>query len=659
MKLRFERLETRQVMAVNVVSAIPDVVLPADVVSQTINLNGRFDDTNVTGTVVEFTTNSSSPNQKFFVELFDQSGPERTQTTPVSAANFLAYADAGRYTNTIIHRSVPGFVIQGGGFTQPVAASNQTGGVPAAIPTNAPIALEAGNSNVRGTIAMARTDAPNSATSQFFINTVDNSSSLDPAPGVDGYAVFGRVLGNGMNAVDAMAAVPNFNLSSTYSNLNFATLPVRNVPSPTPNPLVVQPNQFVSFPSIRKVGELVYTVQSSDPALATASINANGVMSVSMPGAKAGVVSLTVRATSVHDATQFVEDTFSITLTPAVLPTAIVGRAGNEVWIARSTGSAFASSLLAQLPTSTLLHSVQGDFNGDGRGDFAGLAANGQWLVALTPASGSVTPTVWTTWSMTPTWQNVMAGDFDGDGRTDIAGRDAAGGWFVARSTGTAFTTSRFGEWSPSVDWQNVLAADFDGDGRTDIAGRVGASGRWWVSRSTGTAFQNSQFGTWTTATTWADVSVGDFNGDGRADIAGRALNGAWWVAQSTGTSFTNVRFGVWSSVITWRDVRFGDFDGDGRSDIMGRDLATGAWYGARSTGSTFTNSRLGTWSPSVTWSSVVVGDFNGDGRADLAGRTATGEWWVSRSTGTAFTTSRFDKWSAAATWQNVGGVRI
>jgi len=123
--------------------------------------------------------------------------------SPLTVANFLKYVNAKLYDNTLYHRVVKGFVIQGGGY----------GTSGAAIATYAPIALESNNglSNVRGTIAMARTNVPDSATSQFFINAVDNSACLNygtTATGCDvnGYAVFGKVIA-GLDVVDAIAAV--------------------------------------------------------------------------------------------------------------------------------------------------------------------------------------------------------------------------------------------------------------------------------------------------------------------------------------------------------------------------------------------------------------------------------------------------------------------
>jgi len=124
-------------------------------------------------------------------------------SAPATVTNFLAYVNADRYTDTLYHRVVAGFVIQGGGYTASLAA----------VPSYPTIALESNNglSNVRGTIAMARTSVPNSATSQFFINTVDNSACLDYGTtragcDVNGYAVFGRVIA-GLDVVDRISAV--------------------------------------------------------------------------------------------------------------------------------------------------------------------------------------------------------------------------------------------------------------------------------------------------------------------------------------------------------------------------------------------------------------------------------------------------------------------
>ncbi len=120
-----------------------------------------------------------------------------TKEAPVTTENFLSYVEDDYFDGTIFHRVMPGFMIQGGGFT-PDGTQKTTEG---------PIVLESDNGlkNKRGTIAMARTSNPNSATSQFFINLVDNAF-LDKSPGSDGYADFGEVV-EGMDVVDAIGGV--------------------------------------------------------------------------------------------------------------------------------------------------------------------------------------------------------------------------------------------------------------------------------------------------------------------------------------------------------------------------------------------------------------------------------------------------------------------
>ncbi|MBK6673858.1 MAG: peptidylprolyl isomerase [Proteobacteria bacterium] len=114
---------------------------------------------------------------------------------PVTAQNFLAYVDDGFFDGLIFHRVIPGFMVQGGGMLPDM--SQKSG--------KAPIKLEAssGLKNLRGTVAMARTNNPHSATSQFFINLVDNDF-LNAGPGNDGYAVFGKVV-EGLDIVDRIA----------------------------------------------------------------------------------------------------------------------------------------------------------------------------------------------------------------------------------------------------------------------------------------------------------------------------------------------------------------------------------------------------------------------------------------------------------------------
>jgi len=140
--------------------------------------------------MIEFKTSKGT----FKVQLFDQQAP-------VSVENFLRYVDEGFFDGTIFHRVIASFMIQGGGLTADM--KDKKG--------HEPIKNEATNGlkNKRGTLAMARTNDINSATSQFFINLVDNDF-LDHKSGNYGYAVFGRV-DSGMEVVDAIAAVETGN----------------------------------------------------------------------------------------------------------------------------------------------------------------------------------------------------------------------------------------------------------------------------------------------------------------------------------------------------------------------------------------------------------------------------------------------------------------
>ncbi len=134
---------------------------------------------------------------------------------PITVANFMQYVNAGFYTNTLFHRVIPGFMAQGGGYTSSTTTSTTTG-LSYKTPIAAGIKLESNNSlsNLRGTIAMARTAVADSATSQFFINLVDNAFLNYASTTSPGYAVFGTVV-DGMTVVDKIAAIPTKTVSGT------------------------------------------------------------------------------------------------------------------------------------------------------------------------------------------------------------------------------------------------------------------------------------------------------------------------------------------------------------------------------------------------------------------------------------------------------------
>ena len=159
----------------------------------------------VGATIVEFQTVMGN----FEVNLYDNS-------TPATVANFLDYVNNGGFTNSVYHRSVPGFVVQGGGFAFSMTLPLD------AIPTNPPVTNEPEFSNVRGTIAMAKfAGDPDSATSQWFFNLADNSADLDGQNG--GFTAFGQVIGDGMAVLDAIAALPTYDFGDATNEL-----PLRN-----------------------------------------------------------------------------------------------------------------------------------------------------------------------------------------------------------------------------------------------------------------------------------------------------------------------------------------------------------------------------------------------------------------------------------------------
>ncbi len=159
-------------------------------------------------TTLSFATEKSmstaQPKVKLITTLGEITIQLNTEKAPISSANFLAYVKAGFYDGTIFHRVIPGFMAQGGGFDTSFKQKA----------TQAPIINEADNglTNTRGTLAMARTNDPNSATAQFFINYKDNTFLNHTGKNASGwgYAVFGEVI-EGMDVVDAMAKEPTGN----------------------------------------------------------------------------------------------------------------------------------------------------------------------------------------------------------------------------------------------------------------------------------------------------------------------------------------------------------------------------------------------------------------------------------------------------------------
>lgn len=159
---------------------------------------------------------TNGPTSSFEVELYDN-------VAPITVANFLKYVNDGLYDNTIFHRSVSNFVVQGGGFTPTIQNGTTTAFNP--IKNYGPIKNEFSpdRSNLAGTIAMAKVGGdPNSASNQWFVNMGNNSANLDNQNG--GFTVFGKILGNGMDLFKSINGLPTKDLSASFGT-NFKEVP--------------------------------------------------------------------------------------------------------------------------------------------------------------------------------------------------------------------------------------------------------------------------------------------------------------------------------------------------------------------------------------------------------------------------------------------------
>jgi cyclophilin family peptidyl-prolyl cis-trans isomerase len=232
------------------------------------------------------------------------------QHKPITVANFLNYVNSGRYfmtdptthgfASSFIHRSVSNFVVQGGGFIG-INSAQPPFAAPTPVPTFSPIQNEPGISNKIGTIAMAKLDGqPNSATSQWFVNLANNGgppANLDTTNG--GFTVFGHVTGVGMTIVNAIAAVPIFNLGSPFNSL-----PLRNYTGG-----FIRVTNLVSIAGIRVISPLAFTASSDNPAVATATISGNNLLVTPL---QPGTAHIMAKATDLDGAN--VSQTFTVTV---------------------------------------------------------------------------------------------------------------------------------------------------------------------------------------------------------------------------------------------------------------------------------------------------------------------------------------------------------
>ena len=265
-----------------VVQSLEDQNLPANTDTLLVDLASHIGLSEVSGPIARFSSNLG----EFDIELVPDSAPETVQ-------NFLNYVNDGDYVNSFFHRSVPGFVVQAGGFT--IEESSIL-----SVPVDDPVVNEFSVSNTRGTVAMAKMgDDPNSATSQWFFSLVDNSGNLDNQNG--GFTVFARVIGNGMDVVDGIAELQVFDASTSLGGA-FSDLPLRTATLAPENLVVISSIQVLPVlpaeagsPSV-----LALTVTNSNPELVEAQISGSQLVLTRLSGEE-GQARITVFATDPMD----------------------------------------------------------------------------------------------------------------------------------------------------------------------------------------------------------------------------------------------------------------------------------------------------------------------------------------------------------------------
>jgi cyclophilin family peptidyl-prolyl cis-trans isomerase len=245
------------------------------------------------------------------------------QQKPITVANFLKYVDQGNYfkidptngqlASSLIHRSEPGFVLQGGGFLGTVDPANPANALPVQVAPFASIQNEPGLSNKRGTIAMAQNGSdPNSAASQWFINLADNGGppkNLDIRNNNAGpYTVFGKVVHNGMTIADAIAALATFNFGSPFDQF-----PLRNYTQTDYNAhKSIAVSNLVSVPGITRISTLSFSAASNNASIADATVSGTKLL---VAGKQIGSATITVTATDFDGGT--VSQNFSVNVIAA------------------------------------------------------------------------------------------------------------------------------------------------------------------------------------------------------------------------------------------------------------------------------------------------------------------------------------------------------
>jgi cyclophilin family peptidyl-prolyl cis-trans isomerase len=272
-----DQLEQRMMLSATVTQQIPSTTLHVGGTTQSLSLGNYFDDSSIPSgdTVIEIQTNLPSPYNLIPMEL-------TTAATPDTVANFLAYISNGDYANTIIHRSIPGFVIQGGGYKNTGTMITPIGTIDGESSTET-------LKNTTGTIAMALSTGPNSATSEWFFNLADNPE-LDNTSDGGPFTVFGQVIYQGLSVLNYIAGLPVVD-DTGQGNGAWNTVPVISGTNGATVSTEAASNLVTTTPVDIPTG-LVYTVNSSNTSVVTTSVS-EGNLTLNPVGAGTATISVT------------------------------------------------------------------------------------------------------------------------------------------------------------------------------------------------------------------------------------------------------------------------------------------------------------------------------------------------------------------------------
>jgi cyclophilin family peptidyl-prolyl cis-trans isomerase len=358
---------------------VPPQAIDAGGTPATIDLRNHFSLPGISGQIVQFDTIAGRIN----VEL-------RSDVAPRHAANFLAYVQANAYAGSFFHRAAAldgagVSIIQGGGY-------RAIGGNVTEIPKLTPVALEYNLPNARGTLAAARSTDINSATSEWYFNVRDNSTILNQSNG-GGYTVFGRVIGNGMTVVDAIAALPRANAGSPFNEI-----PVRNYSGGnigTANLVFV--NSVASatiFPTGGGASVISFSATSSNPTVVAASVTGSNL---TLTPASGGSATITVTATDSNGSTALQNFLVTVSGASSTRPPTIVTQPQPQIRLASGTSSTVVFTIAASASPAPTYQWRRNDVDVTGQRSPTYVLTNasdaqaGKFTCVVTNSEGSIT----------------------------------------------------------------------------------------------------------------------------------------------------------------------------------------------------------------------------------------------------------------------------